>query len=109
MAPPGSGKETFGQFAKERCYLHLSAGDPVRQEIAEKTAFRFQIEETVKRGDFVDSKVLMELIREKIIAMKASENPFIIDGFGRTKEDFIGFRSQFACLCFVFREPGFYM
>ena len=35
---PGSGKGTFSQMAKEKGYHHLSAGDIIRDEIAQKNS-----------------------------------------------------------------------
>lgn len=88
FGPPGSGKGTFSQYLKENYrYNHISAGDLVRQEIDKKTAIGRSIEERVKRGEFIDSSIMHELIRCKVLEYKDAGRPFIIDGFGRTQED----------------------
>lgn len=88
LGAPGSGKGTFSQYFKENHdYNHFSAGDLVRTEIEKKTAIGLQIADIVKRGEYIDTKIMRELIVQNIHECKAAGKPFIIDGFGRTTED----------------------
>ena len=87
FGPPGSGKGTFSQLAKEQGYNHLSAGDVIRDEITNKTPFGLKVEEIVKRGEYVDPVIFCQMMKEKITSLCAEGNPLIVDGFGRTSED----------------------
>ncbi|MBS0626642.1 MAG: nucleoside monophosphate kinase [Verrucomicrobia bacterium] len=87
FGPPGSGKGTFSQLAKEKGYNHLSAGDLIRDEITKKTPFGLEVEEIVKRGDYVDPVVFCRKMKDQITVLSAEGKPLIIDGFGRTLND----------------------
>lgn len=87
FGPPGSGKGTFSQLAKEKGYNHLSAGDMIRDEITKKTPFGLEVEEIVRRGGYVDPVVLSQMIKERIAILSAGGKPLIIDGYARTLDD----------------------
>lgn len=87
FGPPGCGKGTFSQMAKEKGYNHLSTGDLIRHEIALKTPFGVMIEDLVKRGDYVDRVLLAQIMKEKIADFSSKQTPFIVDGYGRNPED----------------------
>ena len=87
LGPPGSGKGTFSQLAKEKGYLHLSAGDFIRDEITNKTPFGLIVEDIVKKGNYVDQTLFAQMMKEKIIALSSEGKPLIIDGYGRVPED----------------------
>jgi adenylate kinase len=87
FGPPGSGKGTFSQLAKEQGYNHLSAGDLIRDEITKKTPFGLEVEEIVKRGDYVDPVIFCRKMKDEITVLSAEGKPLIIDGFGRTSDD----------------------
>ncbi|MBM3191094.1 MAG: nucleoside monophosphate kinase [Chlamydiae bacterium] len=87
LGPPGSGKGNFSQFFKENShYTHLSAGDLLRKEIADKTPLGLEIEEVVKRGERVQPKIMQGLMEQHITALQDNV-PLIIDGFGVQKPD----------------------
>lgn len=93
--PPGSGKGTFSQYLKEEYnYNHISAGDLIRSEILEQTPLGLEIEEIVKRGDYISAETMHTLISSKITKLSASGKPLIIDGFVRNHEDAV-FLDQF--------------
>jgi adenylate kinase len=87
FGPPGSGKGTFGQYAKERGYGHISAGDLIRDQIKLKTNLGIAIEETVKKGQYIDPAVMFQLVRERALQYALRNQSFIIDGYGRTADD----------------------
>ncbi len=87
VGPPGAGKGTFADFAKSFGYNHLSAGDLIRDEVKNQTAFGKEIEELVRRGEYVDPDMLFGLVKQKIIALHEQKRPFIIDGYGRGESD----------------------
>ncbi|MBS0637895.1 MAG: nucleoside monophosphate kinase [Verrucomicrobia bacterium] len=89
FGPPGAGKGTFADCAVARGYNHLSAGDLIRDEIRNQTAFGKEVEEIVRRGEYVDPEALFRLVRERIIELKQAGKPFIIDGYGRNDHDIL--------------------
>ncbi|KAJ4954372.1 hypothetical protein NE237_011155 [Protea cynaroides] len=90
LGGPGSGKgtqcakivETFG-------YIHLSAGDLLRKEIASNSENGAMILDTIKEGKIVPSGITVKLIQKEI---ESSDNyKFLIDGFPRCEENRIAF------------------
>lgn len=87
FGPPGSGKGTFAQYAKEKGYGHISAGDLVRDEINRQTKIGLEIEELVKRGEYIDPAVMFQLVKDRAQEYVCKDRAFIIDGYGRTVSD----------------------
>jgi len=87
MGPPGSGKGTFSSFAKQVGYGHISAGDVIREEILSGTDLGRKLEEIVEKGEYVDSDTLFQLVATRVEAFLHKKVPVIIDGYGRTPED----------------------
>jgi len=87
LGPPGSGKGTFSQYAKQYGYNHLSAGDFLRQEMIQQTDLGKQIEATIRNGDYIDVALFWQIMRKQITSIYATKQPFILDGFGRSPED----------------------
>jgi adenylate kinase len=88
MGPPGSGKGTFSQYLKEHYgYKHLSAGNIVRREIELQTPLGKEIEEAMKRGDYVDTPAIDALLEKAIAEAVQEGGSLIFDGFLRTERD----------------------
>ncbi|MBM3196087.1 MAG: nucleoside monophosphate kinase [Chlamydiae bacterium] len=87
MGPPGSGKGTFSSFAKSVGYGHVSAGDVIREEILSGTELGLELNNIVGRGDYVGPQTLFRLVAGRIEAFLQKKTPVIIDGYGRTRED----------------------
>lgn len=89
LGPPGSGKGTCSQFFKENFgYEHLSVGDLINDEIEKKTEAGLALKEAAHLGDVRENKSLVQSIMEKNILLVCSRGkPFIIDGYGKQKED----------------------
>lgn len=86
FGPPGSGKGTqSGKIIKKYGLVHLSTGDILRAEIANKTRLGMEAKKLMDEGELVPDEVVIGMIDKKI-----EENPdapgFIFDGFPRTKE-----------------------
>lgn len=93
FGPPGSGKGTFSQYAKEYGLMHISAGDLLREEVVRKTEIGRVIEDKVSRGDLVEPEIILGLIKERAIEYAAKRKSFIIDGYGRNEIDASNLRS----------------
>lgn len=87
FGPPGCGKGTFSQVAKERGYAHISAGDLIRLEIQKQTEIGRNIETLVNRGEYIDPAITFQLVKNRVVEYVATGQPFIIDGYGRSFDD----------------------
>ena len=85
IAPPAAGKGTQSKFLVEKYgYNHISTGDLLREEVANKTTLGIQIEEIMSSGKLVDDEIVLTLLKNKLSSVLSSNKPFIIDGFPRT-------------------------
>ena len=85
IAPPAAGKGTQSKFLVDKYgYNHISTGDLLREEVANKTALGIQIEEIMSSGKLVDDETVLTLLSNKLSSLKDSNGSFIIDGFPRT-------------------------
>lgn len=81
MAPPAGGKGTISEMLEKNYgYIHISTGDLIR-EINPDTALGKEITECIKKGDFVDDKLVLSLLKNELDKYKGK--PFILDGFPR--------------------------
>ena len=84
FGPPGAGKGTQSEnLINHYNLVHLSTGDILRSEIANKTELGMQAKELMDKGELVPDQVVIGMIRSKL-----KNNPdakgFIFDGFPRT-------------------------
>ena len=84
FGPPGSGKGTQSEKLIARYgFKHLSTGDILRSEIANKTALGMEAKSLMDKGQLVPDEVVIGMIRTAL-----ENNPdvpgFLFDGFPRT-------------------------
>jgi adenylate kinase len=84
FGPPGSGKGTQSEkLISKYGFKHLSTGDILRSEIANKTALGLEARSLMDRGQLVPDEVVIGMIRTAL-----DNNPgvpgFLFDGFPRT-------------------------
>lgn len=85
FGPPGSGKGTQSERLISRYGLkHLSTGDLLRSEIANKTALGLEAKSFMDRGELVPDEVVIGMIRSALDANPQAKG-FLFDGFPRTK------------------------
>ncbi|KAJ1343855.1 hypothetical protein BSLG_001587 [Batrachochytrium salamandrivorans] len=78
---PGSGKGTqCVRIAKEFHYIHLSAGDLLRLEVATGSELGKQLASIMKEGKIVPMDITLRLLREAMEAAPEAQG-FLIDGF----------------------------
>jgi adenylate kinase len=84
FGPPGSGKGTQSEklIAKHEL-VHLSTGDLLRYELANKTDLGIKAKIIMDKGELVSDEIVIGMIRNKINANLDSKG-FIFDGFPRT-------------------------
>ena len=81
LGPPASGKGTVAtKLSKDFGYLHVSAGELLRDEIEKGTEVGKKIKEIVERGDLVPDHLVIEIVKLVI----NNKKDFILDGFPRT-------------------------
>lgn len=89
MGPPGAGKGSFSQFMKKKYnYVPICVGDRLKEHVRNKTKIGLQIKAIIERGDFVDTAIGNNILREDLRSCLKSGKNFIIDGFIRNNEYF---------------------
>ncbi|MFT3751786.1 MAG: adenylate kinase [Paludibacter sp.] len=82
---PGSGKGTQSDLIVEKYKLqHLSTGDLLRKEIAEKTDLGIVAESYISKGNLVPDEMIISILSKNIEAFGNDINGIILDGFPRT-------------------------
>lgn len=82
FGPPGSGKGTQSDFLVEQYhFVHLSTGDLLRDEIANKSEIGNLAKSYTDQGKYVPDNVMNSIIDNKISQIKDN---FILDGYPRT-------------------------
>jgi adenylate kinase len=84
FGPPGSGKGTQSEKLIDRYGLiHLSTGNLLREEIANKTTLGLEAKKYMDSGQLVPDAVVIGMIRSAIKQNPEAEG-FLFDGFPRT-------------------------
>lgn len=84
FGPPGSGKGTQATNLIEKYKLvHLSTGDLLRSEIANKTPLGIEAKKIMDAGQLVPDEVVIGII-DNCLEKNAGANGFLFDGFPRT-------------------------
>jgi adenylate kinase len=84
FGPPGSGKGTQSERLMSKYGLkHLSTGDLLRSEIANKTPLGLAAQEFINKGQLVPDEVVIEMI-SSALDNNPKANGFLFDGFPRT-------------------------
>jgi len=108
ISAPGSGKGTFSQhMIKKHNFVQICPGDLFRSEIRNQTELGKKIQSVVERGDYVDEKIVCEIIAKYIAGALTNNKPFIIDGFPRSVDsyhflhDYLKRNNLADCTCFI--------
>jgi adenylate kinase len=84
FGPPGSGKGTQSDKIVERFGLiHLSTGNLLRQEIADKTSLGMAAKNFIDKGQLVPDEVVIAMIGS-LLEKHTDAKGFLFDGFPRT-------------------------
>jgi adenylate kinase len=84
FGPPGAGKGTQSEKLIDAYQLvHLSTGDILRNEIANKTEAGLEAKKLMDQGLLVPDSVVIKMIEDRIDANRNAKG-FIFDGFPRT-------------------------
>ncbi len=84
FGPPGSGKGTQSEKIVEQFGLiHLSTGNLLRQEIADKTPLGLEAQSIMQKGQLVPDEVVIGMI-DSCLEKHSHAKGFLFDGFPRT-------------------------
>ncbi|XP_076966237.1 adenylate kinase isoenzyme 5 isoform X4 [Callospermophilus lateralis] len=64
-------------------FTHLSTGELLRQELASTSERSKLIRDIMERGDLVPSGIVLELLKEAMVASLSNTKGFLIDGYPR--------------------------
>jgi adenylate kinase len=82
---PGCGKGTQSDKIVEKYNLkHLSTGDLLRKEIAEKTELGVVAESFISKGNLVPDTMIIDVLVKAVFGRDDNTNGIILDGFPRT-------------------------
>ena len=82
---PGCGKGTQSDLIVDKYNLkHLSTGDLLRKEIAEKSELGITAESYISKGNLVPDEMIIDILSKNIEAFDNDINGMILDGFPRT-------------------------
>jgi len=86
LGPPGAGKGTQADRLGEDFGLpHVSTGDMLRAQVAEKTELGQQAKRYMDAGDLVPDEVIIGMIEARIAEGDARDG-FLLDGFPRNEQ-----------------------
>ena len=86
LGGPGSGKGTLCAELKEKNgFIHISTGDLLRNEVANKGPQAEVIKKLQDEGKLVDSEILVKLIKQELD--KKPNAKYLLDGFPRNEEN----------------------
>lgn len=103
LGGPGAGKGTQCEnIVREFGYVHLSAGDLLREE-RQRTGSKFgeEIDTHIKNGTIVPVQITCSLLKR---AMESSgKDRFLIDGFPRNQDNLDGWNKEMSDVATVIR------
>jgi adenylate kinase len=82
---PGCGKGTQSDLIVKKYKLtHLSTGDMLRKEMAEKSDLGQKAESYISKGELVPDEMIIDILLKNIENQGEDSNGIILDGFPRT-------------------------
>uniref|UniRef100_A0A452DIS4 Adenylate kinase isoenzyme 5 n=1 Tax=Bos taurus TaxID=9913 RepID=A0A452DIS4_BOVIN len=81
---PGSGKGTqCGKLAEKYGFTHLSTDELLQNELSSESGRSKLIRDIMERGELVPSGIILELLKEAMVASLSNTKGFLIDGYPR--------------------------
>ena len=85
IAPPGAGKGTQGALIAAHFHIrHIATGELLRDHVAPRTPLRQAVQAYLDRGEQVPDQIVLDMVREALIAAKAAGGGYVLDGIPRT-------------------------
>jgi adenylate kinase len=87
IAPPGAGKGTQGTvIAAHYDIPHIATGDLLRDHVARQTDLGREVKHHLDRGELVPDGIVLDMVRQAVIAAKATGGGYVLDGVPRNME-----------------------
>jgi len=87
IAPPGAGKGTQGALIAAHFGMpHISTGELLRDHVARQTALGQAVRKHLDRGELVPDQIVLDMLREAMVAAKAAGGGFVLDGIPRNMQ-----------------------
>jgi adenylate kinase len=87
VAPPGAGKGTQGALIAAHFGIpHIATGELLRDHVARRTGLGVAVQEFLDRGELVPDQVVLDMVREAVIAARAAGGGYVLDGVPRNME-----------------------
>ena len=84
VAPPGAGKGTQGALIAAHFNIpHIATGELLRDHVARQTALGQAVQAYLDRGELAPDQIVLDMVREALIAAKASGGGYVLDGIPR--------------------------
>jgi adenylate kinase len=84
IAPPGAGKGTQGTLIATHFDIpHIATGELLRDHVARQTDLGRAVQTYLDRGELVPDQVVLDMVREALVAAKAAGGGFVLDGIPR--------------------------
>lgn len=87
IAPPGAGKGTQGALIAAHFGIpHIATGELLRDHVARHTALGQAVQAYLDRGELVPDQIVLDMLREAMVAAKTAGGGFVLDGIPRTMQ-----------------------
>nr|XP_012548464.1 adenylate kinase isoenzyme 1 isoform X2 [Bombyx mori] len=97
LGGPGSGKGTqCDKIVAKYGFTHLSTGDLLRAEVKSGSERAKCLTAIMERGELVPNEIVLDLLKEAILARAEESKGFLIDGYPREKSQGIAFEENIA-------------
>src|SRR5438128_7917561 len=84
IAPPGAGKGTQGALIAAHFDVpHIATGDLLRDHVARQTDLGQAVRRLLERGELVPDNIVLDMVREAVVAAKAASGGYVLDGIPR--------------------------
>jgi len=87
IAPPGAGKGTQSELIAAHFGIpHIATGELLRDHVARRTGLGLAVQEYLDRGELVPDQVVLDMVREAVVAAKAAGGGYVLDGIPRNMQ-----------------------
>jgi adenylate kinase len=87
IAPPGAGKGTQGALIAAHFKIpHVATGELLRDHVARGTALGRAVQTYLDRGELVPDHIVLDMLRDAMVAAKAAGGGYVLDGIPRNME-----------------------
>ncbi|HXL95534.1 MAG TPA: adenylate kinase [Streptosporangiaceae bacterium] len=87
IAPPGAGKGTQGELIAAHFGIpHIATGELLRDHVARRTDLGLAVQGYLDHGQLVPDQIVLDMVREALIAAKAAGGGYVLDGIPRNMQ-----------------------